>query len=115
MKNLVQIFEKLFNENDAFARSAQDYTRALKDHNWKFMVDAIQMIQGQMAVDMFSKKFTELTETEKDVVQKTYYNINQILDFLINPQGWINRRTKLKQKFADQSKTLSSKMGGTTW
>ena len=115
MRNLVQIFEKLFNENDSFARQAQDYTRALKAQEWKFLTDAILMIRGQMAQDMFSKKFTELTETEKDVIQKTYYNINQILDFLINPQGWINRRTKTKQKFADHSKTMSSKMGGTTW
>ena len=115
MRSLVQIFEKLFNSNDAFARQAQDYTRVLNTQEWKFLTDAIRLIQGQMAVDMFSKKHTNLTETEKDVVQKTYYNINQILDFLINPQGWINRRTKIKQELADQSKTLSSKMGGTTW
>ena len=115
MRNLVNIFEKLFNENDAFARQAQDYTRALKEPHWKFLNDAMLMVRGQMAQDMFSKKYTNLSETEKDVVQKTYYNINQILDFLVNPQGWINRRTKFKQKIADQSKALSSKMGGTTW
>jgi len=115
MRNLVTIFEKLFNENDSFARQSQNYTRALKTQEWKFLADAILLIRGQMAQDMFSKKHTELTESEKDVVQKTYYNINQILDFLGNPQGWINRRTKFKQALADQSKTLSSKMGGTTW
>jgi len=115
MRNLVNIFEKLFNENDEFARQVQDYTRALKTPQWKFLNDAMLMVRGQMAQDMFSKKYTNLSETEKDVVQKTYYNINQILDFLVNPQGWINRRTKFKQKIADQSKALSSKMGGTTW
>lgn len=115
MRNLVNIFEKLFNSNDEFARRAQNYTRVLKTEEWKFLNDAIRLIQGQMAIDMFSKKHTDLNETEKDVVQKTYYNINQILDFLINPQGWINRRTKMKQKLADLSKKQSSKMGGTTW
>ena len=115
MRNLVRIFEKLFNTNDEFARRANNYTRALKTEEWRFLNDAIQLIQGQMAIDMFSKKHTELTETEKDVVQKTYYNINQILDFLSNPQGWINRRTKIKQELADQSKKQSSIMGGTTW
>ena len=115
MRNLVSIFEKLFNENDSFARQARDYTRVLKTPQWKFLTDAILMIRGQMAQDMFSKKYTNLSETEKDVIQKTYYNINQILDFLVNPQGWVNRRTKFKQELADQSKKLSSKMGGTTW
>lgn len=115
MRNLVKIFETTFNHYDEFARRAQDYSRVMKSPEWKFLKDAILIIRGQMAEDMFSKKYTELTETEKDVVQKTYYNINQILDFLVNPQGWINRRTKIKQELADQSKILSSKMGGTTW
>lgn len=115
MRNLVSIFEKLFNENDAFARQAQDYSNILKTPQWRFLNDAILMIRGQMAQDMFSKKYTNLSESEKNVVQKTYYNINQILDFLVNPQGWINRRTKYKQEIADQSKKLSSRMGGTTW
>ncbi|MBW1719907.1 MAG: hypothetical protein JRJ43_10190 [Deltaproteobacteria bacterium] len=115
MRNPVKIFETLFNSNDAFARQAQDYSHALKSLEWKFLMDAIYLIRGQMAEDMFSRKFTELTETEKDVIQKTYYNINQILDFLGNPQGWINRRTKTKQGLADQAKKLSKQMGGTTW
>lgn len=115
MKNLVSIFEKLFNTNDEFKRQAQNYTRALKTEEWKFLVNAIQLIQGQMAVNMFSKKHTDLSKTEKDVVQKTYYNINQILDFLVSPQNWITRRNLIKQKLADLSKKQSSKMGGTTW
>jgi len=115
MKNLVSIFEKLFNSDDGFSRKAQHYTRAMQTEEWRFLVDAIRLIQGQMAVDMFSKQHTKLTEAEKDVVQKTYYNINQILDFLVNPQAWINRRTKIKQGFSDQVKTTSRKMGGTTW
>jgi len=115
VRNLVSIFEKLFNSNDEFARQAQNYTRALKTSEWKFLNDAIMMIRGQMAQDMFSKKYTDLSETEKDVVQRTYYNINQILDFLVNPHGWINRRTKYKQELADLSKKHSSGQGGITW
>ena len=90
MRNLVTIFEKLFNEHDGFQRQAVDFSRAMKTQEWKFLVDAIQMIQGQMATNMFSLQHTKLTPTEKDVVQKTYYQMNQILHFLINPHGWIN-------------------------
>ena len=115
MRNLVNIFEKLFNSNDEFSRRAGNYSRALKTEEWQFLKDAIQLIQGQMAIDMFSRKYTQLNETEKDVIQKTYYNTNQILDFLANPQGWITRRNKIKQQLADLSKKQSSKMGGQTW
>jgi len=115
VRNLVQVFEKLFNSHDGFKKQAQDYTRALKSPDWKFLTDAILLIRGQMAEDMFSAKYTNLSKEEKDVVQKTYYNINQILDFLQNPQSWMNRRTKVKQGLANQAKKASRQMGGTTW
>jgi len=54
-----------------------------------------------------------LENTEIDSLK--YYNINQILDFLQNPQSWMNRRTKVKQGLANQAKKASRQMGGTTW
>ncbi len=115
MRNLVNIFERVFNSNDEFARQAQNYTRALKTEEWSFLVNAIHLIKGTMSVDMFSAKYTNLSENEKDVVQKTYYQTMLILEFLVNPQGWINKRTEYKQKIADLSERTSSKMGGTAW
>ena len=46
---------------------------------------------------MFSRKHTQLTDREKDVVQRTYYNINQILDFLLDPLGKIKKQSKWLQ------------------
>ncbi len=53
MRNLVNIFERVFNSNDEFVRQAQNYTRALKTEEWTFLVNAIQLIKGTMSVDMF--------------------------------------------------------------
>jgi len=115
VRNLVNIFEKMFNSNDEFARQAQNYTRVLKTEEWAFLGNAIQLIKGKMSLDMFSAQYTNLSENEKDVVQKTYYQTMLILEFLANPQSWINRRTDYKQKLADHGKKTSSQMGGTTW
>jgi len=51
-------------------------------------------IKGTMATDMFSKKFTDLDSQEKDTIQKTYYNIDQMLTFLLNPLGWMKKRSR---------------------
>jgi hypothetical protein len=104
MKNLITQFQVLFNNHDGFRRQVGDYSRAMKTEEWKFLTDAIGIIQGQMALDMFSLAHTKLTPGEKDVVQKTYYNTNQILDFLANPQGWISKRESKKKKYTDLNK-----------
>ncbi len=115
MRNLVNIFEKVFNNNDEFARQASNYTRVLKTNEWQFLVNAILLIKGQMSLDMFSAQYTKMSESEKDVVQKTYYQTFLILDFLSNPQMWIKKRTEYKQQLADHGKKTSSQMGGTSW
>lgn len=73
----------------------------LNTPDWNFLKDAILLIRGQMAVDMFSRHHTNLDETEKDVVQRVYYNINQILEFLLEPEKWIRKRSKWEQALSN--------------
>ena len=115
MRNLVNIFEKIFNSNDDFARQASNYSRALNTEDWKFFVNAIQLVKQQMSYDMFSREYTEMTERDKDVLQKTYYQTMLILDFLGNPKRWIDRKTERKLRLADLAKKHSRQRGGETW
>ena len=116
MRNLVNIFEKTFNSNDDFARQASSYSRALNTEDWKFLVNAIHLIKGQMSVDMFSREYTNMSASEKDVLQKAYYQTMLILEFLGNPKLWIHKKTEYKQRIADLSKkNKSSNTGGKTW
>ena len=101
MRNLVKIFEDLFHEHEGFQRDATDFSRAMKTEQWKFLVDAVLMVRGQMAEDMFSYQYTNSDPIEKDVAQRTYYNINQILDFLIDPNRWVKKKSKIKQAYAN--------------
>jgi len=112
VRNLVNIFERTFNDNDEFARQAHNYSRVLKTEEWSFLVNAIQLIKGKMSVDMFSREYTNLSESDKDVLQKTYYQTMLILEFLSNPQSWIKRKTVYKQKLTDLAERTSKQMGG---
>ena len=114
MRNLVSIFEELFREHDGFQRESADFSKAMKTPQWKFLHDAILIIRGEMANDMFSYGYTKSDPIEKDVTQRTYYNVNQILDFLINPTGWVKKKSKLKQAYADlASKVKPNRKEGT--
>lgn len=101
MRNLVTILEKLFHEHDGFQRNAHDFTKALQKEENKFLVDAILMIRGEMARDFFSYNYTNSDPIEKDVTQRTYYNVNQILDFLINPTRWVQKKSAIKQAYTN--------------
>jgi hypothetical protein len=54
-----------------------------------------------MALDMLSRTHTKLPEKEKDVIQRTYYNINQMIAFLEEPYKWVSRQYRWKQTLTD--------------
>ena len=94
MKNLLNQFLELYKKNEAFQQELGQLDRAKATKEWKFYTDLLITIKGIMATDMFSKHHTLLDEREKDVIQRTYYNIDQMLTFLLNPVRWIEKRSR---------------------
>ena len=97
MKNLLNQFIELYDTEEEYRRQLANYSHATKSNEWAFFRDTLMMIKGVMASDMFSRRFTDLDQQEKDVTQKTYHNIDQILTFLLNPGGWIKKRSRWQQ------------------
>lgn len=114
MKYLLKEIQDFMETDDAFRQRAANYTRHMKTQELEFMVLAIQIIKGIMLTDLLSFKHTNSDPYEKDVTQRTYYNINQILDFLSSPEGWFRKKNKLKQAYANTAEKVASrfKSGG---
>ena len=104
MKDLLGQFTEIFDKNEKFREELLRFDRSVKTSEWGFFVGVLRLMQGRILEDMVSKEYTLLDEVEKDVVQRTYYNINQILVFLMSPAGWVKKRSKWKQ-------VLSNPMG----
>ena len=94
MKNLLNQFVILYENNDEFRRRLDGLQRMMETEEWRTLNDILITIKGVMATDMFSNKFTSLDAKEKDILQRTYYNIDQILTFLSKPLGWIKKRSR---------------------
>jgi hypothetical protein len=94
MKSLLNTIIELFQTNEDFQRKLMYYQKAMRSDEWAFMRDVILTVKGQMAADMFSQSHTRLGADEKDVIQRTYYNINNILTFLQEPEKWLKRKNK---------------------
>lgn len=115
MKNyLLKDIQDYMEQDDGFRQRAGNYTRAMKTKELEFMQFAIQIIDGVMLKDMLSYRHTNSDPHEKDVAQRTYYHIHEILDFLANPEGWFRKKSKLKQAYANMTgKVRQARSGGT--
>ena len=97
MKNLLTNFVVYYNRYDNFKHKVDQYQRAIESKEWAFFKEHLLVIKSQMANNLLSKKFTDMKSEDKDVIQKTYYNINQILDYLDSPLKWFKKRSRLQQ------------------
>ena len=115
MKYLLKDIQEYMENDDSFRRKAAFYSSEMKKNELAFLNEAILIIRGIMANDLFSFKHTNSDAFEKDVTQRTYYNINQILDFLANPEGWFRKKNRLQQAYTNIQEKVSGrfKSGGT--
>jgi len=102
MKNLLKDIQEYMEQDDGFRQRSANYSRALKTQEWEFLNHAILIIKGKMMEDML----------EKDVVQRTYYNINEILDFISSPETWLKKKTKLKLAYSNIASKISRARSG---
>lgn len=91
-RNLLNELIRLHDANDAVKRGIESYSRQMDLPDFKFFKDMLLTIKGSILADMFSNDFTDLDATEKDVLQRTYFHINTVLDFLIAPSRYIQKR-----------------------
>ncbi len=97
MKNLLNNFVVYYDSYDEFKHRVDQYQRVLESKEWAFFKEHLLVIKSEMANRMLTEKFTDMNAEDKDVLQKTYYNINQILDYLGSPVKWFRRRNRFKQ------------------
>jgi len=93
MKQLLNEFPKLYRDHDEFRRRVEQYYRASQSEEWQFLRDTILTIKGNIYEQLLSARFTRLPAAEKDIEQKTYYNVIQVLDFFDNPLKWIKKKS----------------------
>jgi hypothetical protein len=91
-RNLLNELVKLHDANDTVKRGIESYSRQMDLPDFKLFKDMLLTIKGSILADMFSSDFTDLDATEKDVLQRTYFHMNTVLDFLIAPSRYIQKR-----------------------
>lgn len=77
--------------------AVKHYFDLMEHHGWKthekFLIEMLNAIQNYM----FSEEFTNLDIKEKDVQQRVFYHVREIVQFLVNPMKGANINAAIKQ------------------
>lgn len=92
MKSLVNIFVQYFTNDEDFRRKLVSYDRFLATEDGKFFISMLAIMKGLIANDMLGAEYTQKKAEEKDVQQRAYYHISQVLSFLSAPRKYIEKK-----------------------
>ena len=108
---LTKLVSLHISDTKEFSSKVTQFQRAINSEEWKFMRDTLIVIKSEMMTELLSLKYTNLPETEKDIIQRTYYQINELADFLLQPLTWLKskRRFSPKEVLKKVKPTLTSK------
>lgn len=98
----------LYDKHDGFKQQLDTYARQVDMKEFQFFRDMLMTMKGVILTDVFSRKFTELGAADKDVLQRTYFQLNQWLDFMISPLKTIQSK---KTPLVNQANPTKRKAG----
>jgi hypothetical protein len=86
---------------------AQKYDQMQKTDGWKIHAEYLMYIRGLMAEDLLSERFTALKPIEKDVSQRAYALVDQMVLFLIDPMAKARKLNVIAKHNLKQEATIT--------
>lgn len=109
MKSLLRDIFDAHKQNDEFKRQLENYARYISLPEGMFVKDFFTVIKGTILLTMLSAAYTRLDPTEKDVMQRTFFNITQMLDFLLAPVKSVQKKESRLQNLTSQRNPTGKK------
>lgn len=111
-KETLKNFVLVCYSNEEYARKLVALERASKSDEWRTVIEILWTIKNKMASELVSsRKITELGATEKDIVQRVYHEVNEIIDFLTTPMKWVGKKGLLARTLGNVKKEGEAQNG----
>ena len=92
-KEAIKNFIIVCASDEEYNRRFSSLEFAAKSPEWKTVIEILWGIKNNMASELLaSSKLTELDAAEKDIVQRVYHEVNEIIDFLTAPTKWVQKK-----------------------
>jgi hypothetical protein len=103
VRELLGNFVGLFLRDEKFRSNLDSYVRFLDSRDGVFFRTMLQAMMSMMVEDMLSKRYTQLDAVSKDVEQRAYQQIYEVLLFFASPSKWIREKTAFKMSVVPSS------------
>ena len=112
VKKQLKKFANICSSNDEYKRQLANLQAATKSKEWEFVIQILWSIKNHMAIELLDDaKYTKSSPEDKDITQRVYHNINEWIDFLTNPTGWISKKGLLQRIVPDLKKVSERNAG----
>ena len=82
----------------------------LREHpGWQVHKEFLIYLLQQIGNEMLSRKFTDMTPEIKDVSQRTYHNMAEVIKFLLDPTVEFKKQAKILQHNIKMTKGVTEK------
>lgn len=93
MNHLLKLLVKdIASDKNNFER----YYSLMKHDGWQMHLNHLEKLKLLMSVDMLNESFTKLSPDEKDIRQRTYAGIAEVLNFLQHPFKDIEKKARIR-------------------
>ena len=96
MQKFLNEIAKSYKADDGFKGRMDKFQAVLKTEEWRFFIMLCMAMKNHMATGMFKPEYTKLPAEEKDIVQRTFANMNEMLDFFMGPLGWFQKKNRFQ-------------------
>ena len=86
------------------------YEQLQSHEGWKIHVDMMLSLKGYILKEMIGGRFTELPAAEKDVRQRAYVGVIEVIDFLVDPQT----KARSQNDIANHNRKMGATVTGAT-
>jgi len=118
LKKFIKQIARLYATDEAAAQGFRKFYYLRQQEGWTEFIKLMHIIRGLMATEMFGLRYTQLNAEEKDVQQRVFSGINELLEFLENPSPELERAMFLagnddavKQMMQGRPRSVPGKQG----
>jgi len=97
MQRHIRKLQKDFFTTNKGHHALSKYAQMMEHEGWKIHQDCLIYLKGLILDDLLGSRFTELKPIEKDVRQRAYAGVNEIIDFLLNPVAQARNANAIRQ------------------
>jgi len=95
MKKIINDLSSHYADFEKNNRAITAYASMESHPGWSVHKEMLLLLRGQIAEELLSKRFTELSATDKDVQQRAYSMVDDFIQFLLNPLSQAKKRAQL--------------------